>query len=55
MRVLLAEDNVSLARATEVILTRSGFEVEVAHDGGEALEQFRNNPVDLMMPVMDGL
>ena len=60
MRVLLAEDNVSLARATEVILTRSGFEVEVAHDGGEALELFNNGyfdvgVLDIMMPVMDGL
>ena len=60
MRVLLAEDNVSLARATEVILSRSGFEVEVAHDGGEALSQFQNGyfdvaVLDIMMPVMDGL
>ena len=38
MRVLLAEDNVRLARATEVILEKNGLDVEVAHDGLEALD-----------------
>jgi len=60
MRVLLAEDNASLARATAAILSRSGFEVEVAHDGGEALAMVQNGYydvalLDIMMPVRDGL
>lgn len=60
MRVLYAEDNPSLARATAAILTRSGFEVEVAPDGGKALERLRTGyydvaVLDIMMPVMDGL
>ena len=40
MRVLLAEDNVRLARATEVILEKNGLAVEVAHDGLEALDLY---------------
>ena len=60
MRVLLAEDNASLARATAAILTRSGFEVEVANDGGKALNMVQNGyydvaVLDIMMPVLDGL
>lgn len=60
MRVLYAEDNPSLARATSAIFRKSGFEVEVASDGGEALEMLRGGyydvaVLDIMMPVMDGL
>ncbi len=60
MRVLLAEDNASLARATATILTKSGLEVERAADGGEALSMLRGGfydvaVLDIMMPVMDGL
>lgn len=60
MRVLYAEDNESLARATQAILVRSGFDVDVAHDGGEALAMLRAGyydvaVLDIMMPVMDGL
>lgn len=59
-RVLLAEDNPSLARATAAILTKSQLSVEVAHDGGEAIDMLRNGyydvaVLDIMMPVMDGL
>lgn len=60
MRVLLAEDNASLARATTAILTRSDCEVHVAHDGAEALQMLCNGyfdvaVLDIMMPEMDGL
>lgn len=60
MRVLLAEDNASLARATAAILTRSGFEVVVANDGGRALDMVQNGYydvalLDIMMPVRNGL
>ncbi|MGI6755044.1 MAG: response regulator transcription factor [Atopobiaceae bacterium] len=60
MRILLAEDNESLARATQVILTRSGFDVTVVHDGARALETFHSGyfdcaVLDIMMPIQDGL
>ena len=60
MRVLLAEDNVRLARATEVILEKNGLAVEVAHDGLEALDAldrgyFDVAVLDIMMPGLDGL
>lgn len=60
MRVLLAEDNASLARATVAILSRSGLAVEHAPDGGQALRMLRGGcydvvVLDIMMPVMDGL
>jgi CheY-like chemotaxis protein len=41
MRVLLAEDNVRLARATEVILEKNGLTVEVVHDGPAALSALK--------------
>ncbi|MGN0075771.1 MAG: response regulator transcription factor [Parafannyhessea sp.] len=60
MRVLLAEDNVRLARATEVILQKSGLTVEVVHDGPAALSALRGGyfdvaVLDIMMPGLDGL
>ena len=60
MRVLLAEDNASLARATTAILSKNGLEVEYAADGGKALSMLRGGcydvaVLDIMMPVMDGL
>ena len=60
MRVLLAEDNVRLARATEVILEKNGLTVEVSHDGLEALDALDSGyfdvaVLDIMMPGLDGL
>lgn len=60
MRVLLAEDNVRLARATEVILQKNGLTVEVVHDGPAALSALRGGyfdvaVLDIMMPGLDGL
>lgn len=60
VRVLLAEDNASLARATAAILKHGGFEVQVVNDGGEALDALREGDfdaavLDIMMPVASGL
>jgi DNA-binding response OmpR family regulator len=60
MRVLLAEDNVRLARATEVILEKNGLTVEVVHDGPAALSALKGGyfdvvVLDIMMPGLDGL
>lgn len=59
MKVLLAEDQPQLARPVGVLLERSGFDVEFAYDGEQALGMLRNGEydgvlLDVMMPKMDG-
>lgn len=58
-RVLVVEDDEDLARVVQLNLEGSGYEVEFARNGVEALEQVRQTDPDLvlldvMMPVMDG-
>jgi len=58
--ILVVDDDIDIARFVEVNLKLQGFEVVVAHDGEEALEQIGlRNPdlavVDLMMPRVDGM
>jgi diguanylate cyclase (GGDEF)-like protein len=58
--ILVVDDDKDIARFVEVNLKLQGFEVVVAHDGEEALEQIGlRNPdlavVDLMMPRVDGM
>jgi diguanylate cyclase (GGDEF)-like protein len=58
--ILVVDDDRDIARFVEVNLKLQGFEVVVAHDGEEALEQIGlRNPdlavVDLMMPRVDGM
>jgi CheY-like chemotaxis protein len=59
-RVLLVEDNATNQLVMRTILQRSGWQVDVAGDGAEAVQaarQFRYDAIlmDLQMPVMDGL
>jgi two-component system response regulator RegX3 len=59
-RVLVVEDEESLAEAVRYNLEREGWAVEVASDGPRALERFRAGAVDLlildlMLPEMSGL
>ena len=61
-RVLLAEDNEMNQMIAEAILTESGFIVEIACDGIEAVEKMKTAPagyydiilMDIQMPKMDG-
>jgi diguanylate cyclase (GGDEF)-like protein len=58
--ILVVDDDADIARFVETNLKLQGFEVVVAHDGEEALEQIGlRNPdlavVDLMMPRVDGM
>lgn len=58
-RILLVEDESTLATIISETLAEEGFEVAVARNGVEGLEQFRRNRADLviadvMMPLMDG-
>ena len=59
MRVLVVEDEVALADAVARGLTAEGFEVEVAHDGGQGFQlastgQFDLIVLDIMLPTMNG-
>lgn len=60
MRLLLAEDNRDLSQALVALLEKSGFTVDAAADGAEALAYFQNGTydaaiLDIMMPKMSGL
>lgn len=59
-RILVVEDEESLAIGVRDALEHAGFEVELAHDGPTALDQLRNHSYDLvvldiMLPGMSGL
>jgi two-component system, OmpR family, response regulator RegX3 len=59
-RILLVEDEASLAESVRYNLEREGFVVSVAADGRRALERFRTDSpalviLDLMLPEMSGL
>ena len=59
-RVLIVEDEASLADSIRYNLEREGFEVDVAVDGRDALRQAKLEPpdlvlLDLMLPEMAGL
>lgn len=61
-RVLLVEDNELNQEIATELLSMTGVQVEVADDGAQAVELFRNSPegwyelvfMDIQMPVMDG-
>jgi two-component system, OmpR family, response regulator RegX3 len=48
-RVLVVEDEESFSEALSFMLRREGYEVVVARDGHEALEQFDRQGVDLVL------
>ena len=62
LRTLVVEDNDVNAKMMYTLLTRSGFDVEMADDGKEGVIQFVSHPagyydlilMDIQMPVMDG-
>ncbi len=58
-RVLVVEDNAVNARLAKALLSRGGFQCDVASDGQEALDMLSQMPFDMVlmdcqMPVMDG-
>ncbi len=59
-RLLVIEDEPSLAKVLQMRLEIEGFDVEIAFDGAEGMKLMGANApdlvvCDLMMPVMDGL
>jgi two-component system response regulator MprA len=60
MNVLVADDDAVVRDSIERALRVNGFDVELAGDGVEALEQIESSPVDalvldILMPRVDGL
>lgn len=60
MRLLLAEDELSLSRALVKILEHGNYSVDAVYDGEEALDYIQSGSydgviLDIMMPKMDGL
>lgn len=58
-RVLVVDDSISMRTALQLILTRAGFEVQLARDGFEALSLMLAGPprallLDIEMPRLDG-
>lgn len=59
-KILISEDEQELAKAVKTILSFSGYEVEVAYNGEEAINKVKNNVfdviiMDIMMPIKDGI
>lgn len=60
MRILLAEDEVSIARALKVMLEKNRYAVDMVHNGLDALDYIRAGAydalvLDIMMPGQDGI
>ena len=62
VRILLAEDNPVNQKLATMMLTKAGYQVEVANNGREAVEKITGSPggfdlifMDIQMPEMDGL
>jgi signal transduction histidine kinase/CheY-like chemotaxis protein len=60
IRILIAEDNIINQRVTQSIFKHLGFEIDIAHNGADAVEMADKKKydiifMDLLMPEMDGL
>ena len=60
MRVLIAEDEISLARGLKFLLEKNNFTVDIVHNGADALDYLESVAydavvLDIMMPGKDGL
>jgi DNA-binding response OmpR family regulator len=58
-KILIVEDEVSIAELERDYLEISGYEVELVHSGQKAVTMIRSNPydliiLDLMLPEIDG-
>lgn len=58
-RILIVEDDVSLAQSLQQTFSREGFEVVCARNGSDALKEYKPDTfkailLDLMIPNIDG-
>jgi len=59
-RLLVADDDADTRHSMKLLLERAGYEVELAENGTQALQQQRERPADVLitdifMPETDGL
>lgn len=60
MRILLAEDEIALAKAVAKIFEKNNYSVDAVHDGQDALDYLEAGNydvavLDIMMPKVDGI
>ena len=60
MRILIAEDEVTIARALKVMLEKNKYAVDMVHNGNDALDYIQAGTydalvLDIMMPGKDGI
>ncbi len=60
MRILIAEDELTIARALKVMLEKNKYSVDMVHNGLDALDYLMATTydalvLDIMMPGMDGI
>ena len=60
MRILIAEDELTIARALKVMLEKNRYAVDVVHNGNDALDYMQATAydalvLDIMMPGKDGI
>ena len=60
MRLLFAEDDRDIAKAVQTLLTRSGYSVDVVHNGQDAIDYIEGGDydgviLDWMMPKLSGI
>lgn len=60
MRILIAEDEISIAKALKIVLEKNKYSVDMVHNGNDALDylmqiQYDALVLDIMMPGLDGL
>ena len=58
-KIVVVEDDINIAELLRLYLEKDGFEVLIAHDGGEGLRLAEEEKpdlvmLDIMLPVMDG-
>ena len=58
-RVLIVDDEPNIVLSLQFLLSREGYEIDIARDGESALEIAARNPpdlvvLDLMLPGLDG-
>ena len=58
-KILIVEDDSNIAQLLHLYLEKEGYDIQIAPDGGKAVELFRSfGPdlvlLDIMLPVMDG-
>lgn len=60
MRILIAEDEIELAKGLKYLLERQNIAVDIVHNGLDAMDYFRRFQyevivLDIMMPKLDGI